>query len=150
SLSLNLDDVPMTLNSFAGGAAELVQSSLWLPLAPRDTELPSGHVVFYAQVAGAFNDLAQDAGWMLVLDRQAVLDGHLSPVTAGQDGIRGFREFSDINQAAGVLIAMGETPESARTELHRRALLTNQTVLDAARDLLSSIALIAGGGQVEL
>lgn len=147
SLTLNLGELPLTLNSFADPTDGSAQSSMWLPLVPTDLAGPSGHVVLYARTAGAFNDLADDASWMLGHQGQAVVDSHIFPVTAGPSGLHGFREFCAINQAAGILIAMGETPDTALVELHRRAAATNRTILESAQDLLSASTAPSGGDE---
>lgn len=138
SMTLQVDEKPFTLNSFTGPFGEEARASLWLPLVPRGAPRPSGDVIFYGWANDAFSDLADDARSMFAFDGHAVMDRHLPRITAaGQVGIRGLREFSDINQAIGVLISMGHTAWEAQIELHRRALRTHRTVLETACDLLT-------------
>jgi hypothetical protein len=97
-----------------------------------------GQVIFYARDPGAFGDLADDARRMLSRNGQVVVDRHLTEVAGmGDAGIHGLAEFSDINQAVGVLSAMGH--QAAQNELHRQALEADRTVLQTARDILSRI-----------
>lgn len=138
SMTLQIDETPFTLDSFTASDGEDARASLWLPLVPRGAPRPSGDVIFYAWAPDAFSDLADDARWMFHLDGQAVMDRHLPRINAaGRAGISGLREFSDINQAIGVLISMGHSAREAHIELHRRALRAHLPVLETARDLLT-------------
>jgi hypothetical protein len=66
-----------------------------------------------------------------------VLDGHLDP-RAGSAGLTGLDEHSAINQAIGVLIGRGHTPESAQHELQRLAALDHDDLRVAAEALILS------------
>jgi hypothetical protein len=67
-----------------------------------------------------------------------VIDRHLTMASRmGADGIHGLAELSEINQAVGVLSAMGHT--AAKGELLRQALGADRTVLQTARHILSRI-----------
>ena len=132
SITLSIDGSPCTLNSSAESMRLRAMSSLWLPLDPHEA---GGHVVFYARDSGAFDDLADDARWMFSRDGQAVVDRHLTAASGiGTEGIHGLAEFGDINQALGVLSAMGH--RSAHAELYRRALGSDRTILQTARNIL--------------
>jgi hypothetical protein len=70
-------------------------------------------LILYAQRRGAFIDLAADLSWLtgrdpseFVLDHHFTLPNHL-------DAPEGLTVASVINQAIGVLIAHGRTPEQA-------------------------------------
>jgi hypothetical protein len=78
-------------------------------------------LILYAQRRGAFIDLAADLSWLIgrdpsefVLDHHFTLPNHL-------DAPEGLTVASVINQAIGVLIAHGRTPEQAHRELGARA-----------------------------
>jgi hypothetical protein len=135
SITVIIDGSPCTLNSSAESMRLRAMSSLWLPLDPLGAGGHGGHVVFYARDTGAFDDLADDARWMFSRDGQAVVDRHLTAATGiGPEGIHGLAEFSDINQALGVLSAMGHA--SAHAELYRRAVGADRTILQTARTIL--------------
>ncbi|MET0966633.1 MAG: hypothetical protein ABWZ02_09565 [Nakamurella sp.] len=145
SITLQIDGNPCRLNSSAASSALRAMSSLWLPLAPRDVNRPGGQVVFYARDPGAFVDIAEDARWMFMADGQAVIDRHLTVASGiGADGIHGLAELGEINQAVGVLSAMGHT--AAKEELLGQALGADRSVLQTARDILSSIVVSSAGG----
>jgi len=145
SITLKVDGNSCTLNSSAASSPLRAMSSLWLPLTPQETDRPGGHVVFYARDSGAFVDLAEDARWMFSDNGQAVIDRHLTVASGiGTDGIHGLAELSEINQAVGVLSAMGHT--AAKGELLRQAQGADRTVLQTARDILSRIVVSSAGG----
>ncbi|MDP9094783.1 MAG: hypothetical protein M3N95_18055 [Actinomycetota bacterium] len=99
----------------------------------------SSSLLFYAADPGAFVDLAADLSFALGLElSDLVLDRHLTLPRHGE-GIDGFEFWSGINQAVGVLIARGHTPESARTELHRLADSDSGNLHDAARAVLARV-----------
>jgi hypothetical protein len=136
SITLSIDGSHCTLNSSAESMRLRAMASLWLPLDPHEA---GGHVVFYARDSGAFADLAEDAMWMLRRDGQAVVDRHLTAATGiGPEGIHGLAEFGEVNQALGVLSAMGH--QSAHAELYRRALGADRTILQTARNILWHVA----------
>ncbi len=140
SMTLQVDRTPVTFTFLTAAVAGDVCASLWLPLVPSGAPGRGGNVVFFASTPGAFRDLADDARWMFTLYGQAVLDGHLlatGPV--GREGSSSLGDFSDINQAIGVLIAMGHAAPEAQDELHRRADSDQRTLLKTARDLLDAV-----------
>ena len=135
-LTLDYDERDVTIMSFAARTAAFAKASLWWPLMVTGGALPRGNVVFYASAEDAFFDLAEDAGWMFIPDGQAVVDGHLPPPAgADQACVIGMSEFNEINQAIGVIVALGHTPSEANLELHRLANGTRRTILETARDL---------------
>jgi hypothetical protein len=98
-----------------------IATSLLLPLPAISAAEPGGALLLYAANAGAFVDLAADLAWALGLDPAAlILDEHLT-APAGVSALSGLAELSITNQAIGVLIDRGHTPQTARDELHRHA-----------------------------
>ena len=113
-------------------------TSLLIPLATVTPTDPASTLLLYAATPGAFVDLAADLIYALRIEPTAlVLDGHFDP-RAGSDGITGLDEHSAINQAIGVLIGRGHTPESAQHELQRLATLDHDNLRVAAEALIIS------------
>ena len=69
---------------------------------------------------------------MILLDQHLLLPVEGSAVT-------GLRELSTINQAIGMLIEQGSTPESARLELDRVAESRGTTTDSAAAEIISAV-----------
>ena len=73
-------------------------------------------IVLYATVPGAFVDLAADLAWLTELALEDVgLDRDLGPPCP--DPANSLRSLSSIDQAIGVLVGRGHTPEEALVEL---------------------------------
>jgi hypothetical protein len=102
-----------------------IGTSLMMPLPPagpngNDAE-PINALILYAQRRGAFIDVAADLSWLTGRDpSEFVLDHHLT-LPNHLDAPEGLTVASVINQAIGVLIAHGRTPEQAHRELDARA-----------------------------
>jgi hypothetical protein len=142
SLTLRVDRTPVTFSFVTAASPADVRASLRLPLLPpRSPGGRGGNVVFFASAPGAFRDLADDARWMFTLYGRAALDRDLpSSVPSGTGGAISPAEFSDINQAIGVLIAMGHPAPAAEGELQRRADSRRCTLPDTARELLDTVS----------
>ena len=130
----------LTLNFLPPALADQVIATLMMPLNALGVSSPGSTVIFYAARSGAFVDLAADARFAYQLDGQVVLDGHLpSPDNpAIPSGIFGFAEASSIDQAIGILIARGQTPDNALTVLRRQAEQSAIPLHLAARHVLNS------------
>jgi hypothetical protein len=103
------------------GDSSGLAASLLLPLPAIADAEPGSVLLLYAAKAGAFVDLAADLTWALGLDPAAlILDEHLT-APAEVSALSGLQELSIINQAVGVLIDRGHTPQAARDELHQHA-----------------------------
>lgn len=140
-ITLHVDGNPIivsTLDSATNGDA---RSSLMLSLLPHGPFSSPGSVAFYSGTAGVFVELADDARWIFNLNGPPVLDGHLAVGRNGSEpaGIRGLAAYTNINQAIGVLIEEGHTPEGARAELARRSLRAGRSLPEAALQLLDEI-----------
>src|SRR6185312_11495020 len=113
-------------------------TSLLIPLAIVTPTDAASTLLLYAATPGAFVDLAADLIYTLRIEPTAlVLDGHFDP-SAGSAGLTGLDEHSAINQAIGVLIGRGHTPESAQHELQRLATLDHDNLRVAAEALIVS------------
>jgi len=107
-----------------------IATTALLPLPALIDAEPGSVIVFYAGKAGAFVDFAADLSFTLGLRLDViVLDEHLTPPHA----VSGLNEMSQVNQAIGILIERGHTPEHARAGLDRIAGLVGITVRGAAQ-----------------
>lgn len=118
-----------------------VRASLMMPLhrLARDVAASPVVLILYAASPGAFVDLAADLSWLtgLELDEFA-LDQHLRLAVDPDAGGVG-HAASLINQAIGVLIGRGRTPEQASHELDVRAADAGHSRHDAARVILAGV-----------
>jgi hypothetical protein len=117
-----------------------IGSSLKMRMSPADGPLPgSGSaIVLYASQPGAFVDLAADLGWLggfgpadLILDRDLAISSHAS-------ADRQLRDRSIMNQAIGLLISRGLTPEHAELLIDVLAKERGDGRLATARHLLAA------------
>lgn len=149
-MTVVVDGYPFTITTLddataaAGFAPVVIGASVSIPLGSARRTNTTSTVVFYASTPGAFVDLAADVTVALRLEPGVVVvDPHRddpdgAPVVSGSTG---WSEVSIINQAIGVLIGRGRTPEQARAALDGYAASTGLVVVDAARAVLSSIAM---------
>jgi hypothetical protein len=143
TMTLLLDDRPVTVTAIAADLAAAAGASLQLPLGPLAGAAPGSSVVFYAGRPGAFVDLAADTRYAYGLGSDVVLDGHLTPharAVQTHPGVYGSDEIRLINQAIGVLIGYGHLPGEAHDELLRRAAHHGGGLPGVAEDLLTSNA----------
>ena len=92
--------------------------------------------MLYAATPGAFVDLAADLTYALQVGPDVLaLDAHLTPSCDGSR-LHGFADMTHINQAIGILIGGGRSPERAATELRRLADLAETTVRVAAHQVI--------------
>ncbi len=101
-----------------------VRTSLLVPLSSADAGANSAAAValiLYAATPGAFIDLAADLSWITGRDLlDFPLDEHRTlPPSYSYPGP--VAAMSDINQALGVLIGRGSTPDQAERDLYERA-----------------------------
>lgn len=109
-----------------------IRTSLRMPLPPAHpntpttapTTGPSTAMVLVAGQPGAFIDLAADLAWLTGRElAEFVLDADLT-LPASQAEPSPIQQASLINQAIGVLIFHGHTPEQAQHKLHSRSVRT--------------------------
>jgi hypothetical protein len=135
-------DPPLTVTSLADGAvAEDIRTSLHLSLpGPGDARHSlTVTIILYAGSPGTFVDLAADLAWLT--GRPPIdftLDQHLSPATAPLPDGR-LPAAEDINQAIGVLIGRGYTPQQADQQLDTDAAHNRTDRHTAAQQLLATI-----------
>jgi hypothetical protein len=101
-------------------------------------------LILYAGAAGAFVDLAADLAWLtgstsddVHLDQDLAAGTHRHPPQS-------LRSISTINQAIGVLIGRGRTPEGARAELDQLAAASDVAREVAAGTVLASVLRTTG------
>src|SRR5207253_102131 len=98
---------------------------------------PPVAVILYAGRAGAFVDLAADLSWLTGVElADFALDEHLT-VHSAADGAQVIQIASAVNQAIGVLIGRGLSPDEATFELDAHATAANHSRYDAAIVILS-------------
>jgi hypothetical protein len=140
TVTLQSEWFPVTLTAIDPDLALLARSSLALSLGRSAGARPGDKIVWYAARPDAFDDLAADLERAPGSDGGVELNGDL-PVTPGpprQPGITGLAELSVINQAIGVLITRGHTPDQAKAKLRRRAAVSLTSVTEVARHVLAS------------
>lgn len=130
-----------------GNFADDIHTSLHLnvpgPGNPRKS--PPVDVTFYAASAGAFVDLAADLSWLTGQPAaDFTLDQHLA-LPPGLDATDELGAESDINQAIGVLIGRGYTPQQADWQLDAQASNNRIDRRATARHILDRIIRPDGG-----
>lgn len=138
TIALDGHNVSFTVHNNPTTAA--ARSSLLIPLAPLTATDTASALLLYAATPGAFVDLAADLSHALGVEPATlVLDGHLPP-PHDSSGINGLDTQSTIDQAVGVLIERGHTPEAARAELHRLTNLEHANLRAAAERVIRAAA----------
>jgi hypothetical protein len=122
TVRITLGDQLSNLTVFEDGSAfEDIGASLLIPMqatADRSRADTAIDLVLHASAAGAFTDLAADLAWLSGQElAEFALDQHL--VVVARDEVDGLFARSLINQAIGVLIARGYTPEQAEGAAHQ-------------------------------
>lgn len=138
TLSVKVDDNEVTMTSLNPLAvAGDIRASLRVPLTAFATSGLDGVMVFYATKPYAFCHLAAD--FMAELGAGTSLlrtDQDLNPSLA--PGLRGVREMTSINQAIGILMAGGDSADTARQRLQKAAKSAHLTLRQSARALLDA------------
>ena len=138
TMTIALDDYDISFTVHEDTAARPA-TSLLIPLAALTRIAPvhaAGTLLLYAATPGAFIDLAADLSHALRIEPAAlVLDGHLDP-PAGSVAVDGLEHHVALNEAIGILIGRGHTPESASNELQRLASLDHGDLHAAVHALL--------------
>ena len=135
ALILVIDEQPVSVISAARGdtsdiATSLCLSLAWVPLLRTDSQ-----ITFYASVPGTFVDLAADLA--LALGSESLRLDEDIPSALVSD-LTGVRRLSTINEAVGVLIGHGHTPDGAQRELRHMADTTRISVHRAAEAVIGN------------
>jgi hypothetical protein len=131
-------DPPFILTTLADGVnAGDIRTSLQvlLPTKGPGHDAATVAVILYASVPGTFVDLAADLAWLTEQPTSEItLDGHLTVPAATDIGAQ-LHAASAINQAIGVLIGRGYSPDQAHRHLDTQA-TTNRIDRHAAAELV--------------
>ena len=130
-----IDEQPITVTSAERGNASEIATSLSLSLAWVPLLGPDSQITFYASVAGTFVDLAADLAHALGSESLR-LDEDLRSVLVSD--LTGVRRLSTINEAVGVLIGHGHTPDGAQRELRQMAYTARISIHRAAEAVIES------------
>jgi hypothetical protein len=117
-----------------------VVSSVLIPLADDALDCPGFQlvVILYAGAPGAFVDLGADLSWLTGRRlTDFALDQHLN-LSSEPDAAGGVHVASVVNQAIGVLIGRGYTPEQAELEIDAQAAAAGHSRSDAANIVLQA------------
>lgn len=142
--AVDVGEVPTTITTLVDSVAPAeVVTSLRIPVSDR------AHLVLYASRAGAFVDLAADLGWLTGQPAGAfVLDADV-PGLAALLAVDGVGDDRAIDQASGVLIAAGHTPEEADARLDELARQDGGSRVKAARLILAALDATAADESAE-
>jgi hypothetical protein len=111
-----IDEQPIMVTSAERGNASDIATSLSLSLAWVPLLGPDSQITFYASVVGTFVDLAADLAHALG-SQSLRLDGDIPSALVSD--LNAVRRLSTINEAVGVRIGHGHTPDDAQRELRQ-------------------------------
>lgn len=117
-------------------------ASLLVPLSSTAEGEADAALLLYATTAGAFVDLSADVSHALGLElSDLVLDAHLDEfeIRSSAAGMTGLEALAIVNQALGVLLERGHTPDEARAELQRLADLDGGSTREAAERIVTDL-----------
>lgn len=148
------DNAQVAVPSFLGLSVEMTSDNRTVTIAATDGApepapiasslgigLPDGDarimLVLYAATPGAFVDLAADLSWLVAgAGADFVLDADLGAMTTAS-GRNQLRDLSVTNQAIGLLIGQGRTPDEAADHLTAVAAETGVDRADVAARILA-------------
>jgi ANTAR domain. len=126
---LIIDKQPVSVTSAEPGNTSDIATSLRLSLAWVPSLSADSRITFYASTPGTFVDLAADLAFALH-SHSIRLDEDIPSALVSD--LTGAGRLSAINQAVGVLISHGHTPDSAQRELRDTADATSCGIQNAA------------------
>ncbi len=136
TITVALDGVMVTLSAHDADRATR-GASLRVPFSALVPDVMAGAMLFYAADEGAFADLAALVTGSAGVGVQVPPGEQMTSPRPGYSlRLSGLTEFSTRNQAIGVLIDQGYTPDEARIELSRRATRDEATLDDTAKDTI--------------
>jgi hypothetical protein len=144
SVAITADRIRFDLTLLDDGTQPVhIQTSLLVPLSTAavvaSATPASVALILYAATPGAFIDLAADLSWITgralaefrLDEHRALPSNYVAPTSLAA--------MSSINQALGVLIGRGATPEQAERDLHTRAATAGIELAAAATVLLTAL-----------
>jgi hypothetical protein len=135
ALTLVIDEQPVSVTSAEREDTSDIATSLCLSLAWVPLLAAASQITFYASVPGTFVDLAADLTF--ILGSEALrLDGELP--SALVTDLAGVRSLLTVNEAVGVLIDHGHTPDSAQHKLRQLADTTPSSIQGAAEVVINN------------
>lgn len=138
TLTIVVDGQPVTVTAREDVTTQIA-TSLLIPLGPARSGGATTTLTIYAANPGAFVDLAADLSYALGLPYAAlVFDDHPAAPADGS-GMTGRDTQSAVNQAIGVLIDRGSTPEAAREHLRRLCVGNGDDMRVIAGQVLRSV-----------
>ena len=124
-----IDKQPVSVTSAEPGNTSDIATSLRLSLAWVPSLSADSQITFYASAPGTFVDLAADLAFALGSDSLRLDEDIPSALVSDLTGVG---RLSTINEAVGVLIGHGHTPDSAQRELRHTADATPCSIQKAA------------------
>jgi hypothetical protein len=133
-----------TLDGLDSSAEAATSLRVTLNAAPHATEevdsFPAIVLILYAHTPGAFVDLSADLTWLLMKQAQDIaLDQDLTPQSFARLDVT-LVEMSSVDQAIGVLVGRGNTPEQARRALTALSERSGRSLTAESEYLLESLA----------
>jgi hypothetical protein len=142
SILVSSAEPPFAFTALAAGvAADDIRTSLRVvvPGEGEGGQLLAVAVILYAGSPGAFVDLAADLAWLTSWPpSHFMLDRHVGLPISPEVGTQ-LRAASTINQAIGVLIGRGYTPQQANEQLSAQASFARTNRLAAAQLILAEL-----------
>jgi len=130
---------PALLTALDGAEPADVGASLLIPKPAGVAGAAEVDVILFAAAPGAFTDLAADLAWLAGRAlHDFPVDQHLA-LAAEPDSSNGLAALSLVNQAIGVLIAGGHSPEQAERVLDASAVRAGVERHLAARQILAGL-----------
>ena len=117
-----------------------IATSLLIPLSALSPTPCAGTILLCAAVPGAFVDLAADLSHAIPAPLDNFVHDAHDGVTFDGVGVSGLDSQFTVNQALGVLIERGHTPETALGELRRQAQLVGGDLQRVAEQVLGTVA----------
>ena len=134
-LSLVIDEQPVSVASAEVGNTSDIATSLCVSLAWVSSLSADSQITFYASVPGTFVDLAADLSFALGSE-SLHLDEDIPSALVSD--LTGASRLSTINEAVGILIGHGHTPDSAQHELRYIAEANASSIQRAAEVVTDS------------
>jgi hypothetical protein len=128
---------PVVVSTLSRADTGRVKASVQLPLDLMGLAPAGSALVCYAAAPGAFTDLALATRKQYHLDGQVRLDSQFVPLVSAD--VLGVADRVTTEQAIGVLIEQGHTPDEARAALQRRATRDGVALVDAARSVIAAV-----------